>query len=893
MRSRIASLFRNLWRQSTVEQALSDELQSSLELLTEEKIEQGLSPSSARRQALMELGGVEQVKEEVRAAHAGRFLEDLARDVRLACRTLAKGPGFTAVAVITLALGIGANTAVFSVLDALLLRWLPVTRPQELALLSTSGPWPGSSVGSHAFSYPAYRALREHNGGFEDLMCRFRFAANVGGHGETQRVTAELVSGNYFELLGVPAAIGRTIGPDDARQPGQHPVAVLSYSYWMTAFGGDRSVLGTDITVNGQPLTVIGVSAKGFDGVEPDFTPQVRVPVTMVHQMVPFMSWITLQDVRARWVQVFGRLKPGVSREQARAALEPLYHSVIQDTLKGEARGSKIEVLPGGRGTSFLRLSWSTPLWALMAMVSVVLLLACVNIASLLIGRGLERQGEIALRIALGAQRRRVVAQLVTEGAVLAAAGGVLGILLAPMTSRFLVQFITTPEGVSGVSPAIDWRALLFCLAATVGSTLLFALLPAVVSTRPNLLLALKQAFARGSARGRVRMVLVGVQVTLSLVLLIASALFVRSLRNLSNIHPGFETGTVVAFGVDPLLNGYTRERAEETYQRLKERLEGLPGTQSAALGLVRVLGGDTWDNGVSVEGYQPKPGDVAFADNNAVSADYFRTLGIPLVAGRDFTARDRAGAPPVAIVNESFVRRYLKGGPVLGRRVGGLLGPDSSIRAQIVGVVKDARYETMRGDIPPQTFIHYPQLFTVLGMNVYVRGNASADQTMTAIRRAVAEVDPSLAVYAMRTLDQQRDRSLGTDRMIALLATAFGGLATLLVAIGLYGVLNYDVTRRTRELGIRVAMGAQRASVVWLVLRRGLLLLLAGACAAIPIALASGRLIASQLAGIDPSDPGTILSAVLFLALVTVVAAAPPARRAAKLDPIRALRYE
>jgi predicted permease len=817
----------------------------------------------------------------------------LLQDLRYGLRMLAKSPGFTAVAVVTLALGIGANTAVFSVLDALLLRSLPVTQPQELALLSTSGTWPGPNVGSHAFSYPIYRELREHNGSFEDLMCRFRFAANVGGHGETQRVTAEMVSGNYFALLGVPAAIGRTIGPDDDRQRGGHPVAVLSYSYWMTAFGGDRSVLGKSITVNGRPLTVIGVSAKGFDGVEPDFTPQVRVPVMMLTQMVPFMSWITLDDARSRWVQVFGRLKPGVSREQARAALEPLYKSIVQDKLAGGAPDSRIEVLPGGGGTSFLRQSWSTPLWALMAMVSVVLLLACVNIAGLLIGRGLARQGEIGLRLALGAPRRRVISQLVTEGAVLAAAGGVLGVFLAPMTSRFLVQFITTPEGVSGVSPAIDGRVLAFCVAATVGSTLLFALLPAVASTRLSLSLVLKQAFARGSVRGHIRMALVGTQVTLSLVLLIGSALFVRSLRNLSRIHPGFETSTVVAFGVDPLLNGYAQERAEETYQRLKERLEGLPGTRSAALGLVRVLGGDTWDQPAFIDGYQPKPGEFAFVDMNAVSADYFRTLGIPLIAGRDFTAQDRAGAPLVAIVNESFVRRYLNGGPALGRRVGGLHLPKNPAQAEIVGVVKDAKYDTLRGDILPQAFIPYPQMFTLLGMDAYVRSVAPADQTMTAIRRAVAEVDPSLAVYAMRTLDQQRDQSLGTERMIALLATAFGGLATLLVAIGLYGVLNYDVTRRTHELGIRVAMGAKGASVVWLVLRQGLLLLLVGACAGIPIALALGKLIGSQLVGIDPGDPWTILSAILFLAIVTVMAAAPPARRAAKVDPMEALRYE
>jgi predicted permease len=526
----------------------------------------------------------------------------LIQDLRYALRQLRNSPIFTAVAVITLALGIGANTAVFSMLDALLLRSLPVKRPHELALLSTSGSWPGSSVGSHAFSYPIYRELRENNGAFEDLMCRFRFAANVGGHGETKRVTMEMVSGNYFTMLGVPAAIGRTFGPDDDRQPGGHPVAVLSYNYWMTAFGGDPGVLGKSITVNGQPLTVIGVSAKGFDGVEPDFTPQVRVPVMMVKQMVPFMSWITFDDARARWVQVFGRLKPGVSRGQARAAIEPLYESVVQDALKGEARDSRIEVLPGGGGTSFLRQSWSTPLWALMAMVGVVLLLACLNLAGLLIGRGLERQGEIGLRIALGAQRRRVISQLVTEGAVLAAAGGILGVFLAPLTSQFLVQFITNSEGVPGVSPAIDWRVLAFCVAATAGSALLFGLLPAILSTRLSLSVVLKQAFARGSARGRIRMVLVGTQVTLSLVLLIGSALFVRSLRNLSRIHPGFETTTVVAFGVDPLLNGYPRERAEETYQRLKERLEALPGTRSAALGLVRVLGGDTWDTAVSVE---------------------------------------------------------------------------------------------------------------------------------------------------------------------------------------------------------------------------------------------------------------------------------------------------
>ncbi|HEY4249407.1 MAG TPA: ABC transporter permease [Lacunisphaera sp.] len=829
-------------------------------------------------------------------------------DLRYAFRQLLKSPGFTAVSVLTLALGIGANTAIFSLLDAVVLRPLPVRHPEALALLSPGKTAPSASTGPHSLAYPMYRALRDQvSPVFDGLLCHFRLFANVRARGETQRLTVELVSGNYYRVLGVGTALGRTLTPDDDRQPGAHPVAELSYDYWISAFGGDPAVLGQTIHFNGQPLIVVGVSEKGFTGVDLDFNPQIRVPMMMTAALFPSMTWVGLGNSTMRWVEVFGRLKPGVSLGQAQSALQPLYRSWMQSAIDSGAYGqltksdrekflhSSLDVLSGARGTSFLQADWSRPLRLLSVMGALLLLLTCVNIASLFIGRGIARRGEIAVRLALGASRARIVAQLFVESLLVAGLGGAAGIWLAPLVTNALAPLLpVTTDSPANISTNLNGYILLVSVGVTALAAILAGLLPALLATRGDLAPSLRQATTRTLPRGRFRQALVVAQVSASVLLLFGSGLFVRSLQNLYRISPGFKTDAVVAFGLDPVLNGYSRARAEEIYQQVRERLAAMPGVDSAAIGLVRLLGGtDSWASGTAVDGLPPPADGNQNIFCNAISPEYFRTLHIGFRQGRDFRASDKTDSPAVVIVNRAFVRHFLGRVEPLGRHTW-LSSSQGGFRlAEIIGVVEDTYYNSMHGDSPVQVFVPYSQFFTVSGMNGYVRSSLPPDQVVALVRTAVRAVDPTLPIHALRTMNEQRDRSLGTERVIALLATAFGGLATLLAGVGLFGVLNYTVARRTPELGLRMALGAPGGRVAWLVIREVIVLCGCGLAIAIPVAWAASRLVASQLTGITPTDPLTAAAVVLALALVAFVATAIPARRAARIDPMVALRAD
>jgi predicted permease len=831
-------------------------------------------------------------------------MRDLLKDLRYGIRGILRSPGLAVTAALSLALGIGATTALFSVTDQVLLRMLPVRDPARLVQLSPTGFFSGASVGMNPLSYPMYRDLRDRNQVFDGLLCRYRFAASLGNRGETDRITAEMVSGNYFQLLGVKAAIGRTITLEDDRKPGAHPVAVLSYDGWMNRFGGDRGVIGQVIRINGRPMTIIGVSERGFDGVELGFSPQVRLPIMMTAGMISLPE-IALERQMTRWVQVFGRLKPGVTTQQAAAALRPLYYSITEATIrsgglegqpernKGRFLASSIEVLPGGQGTSFLRRMMSTALWALMAMAGVMLLMTCVNVANLLVGRGVQRQPELAIRMAIGAGRARIVRQLLSESALLAVFGGGAGVLLAAWTTPLLVRLIPTPEGSLRLPAEADWRILGFSLAVSAGAALLFGLAPALLATQVELSPVLKRQSAAGAGRGRFRRSLVASQIGLSLLLLIGAALFLRSIRNLTTIDPGFQTTNMVAFTVDPSLNGYPRQQSMDAFGRLKQRLETMSGADSAALGMERLLDGDVWNTFVVVEGYRPQPGEDPIPYFNAVSEDYFKTLRIPILEGREFLPSDGAGTPLVAIVNQKFAEYFFGKRSAIGRHVRYAGGGRDLTDTRIVGVVKDSKYEGVREETPRQVFVPYRQTAFTVGMSGYVRSSLPSESVFASIRRVVRDVDPNLPIGAMRTLDDQRDRSLANERLVAILATLFGALATLLAAIGLYGVLTFSVARRTRELGLRVALGARAASVVWLVLKEVLLLWVAGAGVALPVALVLGRFVKTQLYGIAPGDPWTIAAATLLLALVAALAAAVPALRATRIAPTVALRYE
>ena len=830
----------------------------------------------------------------------------LAQDLRFALRTFRKSPVFVAVAVISLALGIGANTAIFSLVDQVLLRLLPVKDPQQLVLFWGRGQHYGSNNGRYKISYPMYADFRDQNQVFSGMFCTWDTDMSVSFDGKTARVSGELVSGTYFPVLGVGAALGRVFTPDDDKIPGGHPIAVISYRYWLNQFAGNPGVIGKKLLVNGYPLTIVGVSQAGFDGTDPGSSPQIRVPIMMKAQMDP-LNFYSLTGRRGRWVNAFGRLKPGVTIEQAKAGLQPLFHQMLEMEVREKefARTAPetkqsflrmwIDLLPASNGRSPLRERFSNSLLVLTAIVGLVLLIACANLANLLIARATARQKEIAVRLALGASRSRIVSQLLAESLMLALTGGIAGLLLAVWMDRTLVSFLPRDTSPLTISSAPDWRVLAFNLGVSILTGIIFGLAPALQATRPNVAPTLKDEVGSivGGTSVRIRKALVAAQVTLSLLLLIGAGLFIRSLRNLKDLDPGFRTANLLSFAVDPTLNGYKPERSLDFYRQLQEQLDAIPGVESASFAVMPVLAGDEWDSSMAVEGYTTKPGEWVDPHMNFVSPDYFKTLNVPVLTGREFRMTDGRGAPKVCIVNEKFARRYFHDGNAVGRHIGMGGDPGTKLDTEIVGVVRDAKYESMRDEMPIEVYQPYHQVTFVLGMYAYVRTARNPEQTFSTIRRIVNGLDPNLPVFQMKTIDQQMEESLLTERLVASLSAAFGFLATLLAAIGLYGVMAYTVARRTREIGVRMALGANSGDVVWLVMKEVLLLVGIGIAVGMPAALALTRLVKAQLYGIQPNDAATLAWAALGIAFVALMAGYVPARRATRVDPMQALRWE
>jgi predicted permease len=848
------------------------------------------------------------------------WLDTVARDLTYTFRVLARAPGFTAVAVLTLALGIGANTAIFSLLDQVLLRLLPVKDPQQLVLLTMMGHHYGSNWGGNAISHPMFRDFRDHNEVFSDMFCRFPASASLSVGQQAERARVELVSGTYFSTLGVVPALGRNLTPEDDIVPGGHPVVVLNYNYWKSRFAGDPQIVGKALTLNNYKMTVVGVASAGFDGVELGFSPNIFVPIMMHPQIIVGNPEDMLKERRNRWVNAFGRLKPGISRQQAKAALQPFMHSMLESEVQLPAfsRASKydrdeflkcwIDVLPGSQGRSYSRRQLSTPLWVLMATTAMVLLIACANLANLMLVRGSSRVKEIAVRLAMGATRQRIVNQLLIESLSLSALGGITGLAVAFWADGALMNiYLPSDSGGMNISSSPDLRILLFNLAVSALTGVIFGLVPALQTTRPNIAGTLKDqagAVVGGGGHHRLRKALVIAQVTLSLLLLVGAGLFVRSLANLRNLGPGFSPERLIGFNIDPSLNGYTPERMKVFYPQLSDALSSIPGVQSVGLASMRILEDNEWDSSMSVEGFTPaKPDEHAAPYMNSIGPNYFATLGVPIVAGRDFRINDNhevKHGPEVwnwsattVMINEKFAKTYFPGRNPVGLHIGFGTDPGTPTDMEVIGVVKDFKYTNLRDEIPAQVFVPYLGGHYLGEMTVYLRTTTDPDQLMSAVRSKVRDMDSNIPIYAMRTTEVQINNSLSTERMIASLSAVFGFLATLLAVIGLYGVMAYTVVQRTREVGIRMALGANRGNVVWIVMREVFLLVAIGVAVGVTASLALTRVVQSQLFGLTPHDPLTLGLATVALTMVACAAGYLPALRASRLDPMAALRYE
>lgn len=828
-------------------------------------------------------------------------------ELRYAVRTLARSPLFAAVAILSLALGIGANTAIFTLIDQILLRKLPVWNPDSLVMLFQRGAHNGSNMGDRMHSYPIYRDYQQKAAPLGEVLCRRLISTSVSIDNQTEQVDAEMVSGNFFSMLGVKAEIGRVFtSEEDDRVYSGHPNVVLSYDYWISRFAADSKVLGKKMLVNNYPMTIVGVSARGFSGIDPAKSPQIRVPVLMKPQMAPEWQWVKMEDRRQRWVQVFARLKPGYTVESAKAPLQGLFMQIreYESTLPAAAKWSAyakqqfmkgtLNVEAAATGYSSLRNSFSTALVVLMCMVGLVLLIACANVANLLIARAFARQKEIAVRLSMGATRWQLVRQLLVESLLLSFIGGAAGIALAMVLTRGLLSLIPTEGNPLLIQPRPDLRILAFTFVLTVLTGILFGLLPALRASRPDLWSTLKDTVGAVAGAGSslfLRKGLVSAQVALSFLLLFGAGLFVRSLQNLQTTETGFrDIENLITFQLAPALNGYDDARGNALYRELLDRLRGVAGVRAAAMATVPVLHGTEWDNSVSVEGHQAKDGEDIQAFMNALSPGYFAAMGTPMIDGRDFDERDMKPDVKVAIVNRKFAEHYFPGRSAVGRRLGFGGGPGAKLDIEIIGVADNQLYEGPREGVRRQAFI--PKRGNGSAV-FYVRAAMGSSAAFTAVRSVVKGIDGQLPILELRTLSDQLDQTLLTERLIALLSAGFGLLATLLASIGLYGVMAFVVARRTKELGIRMALGARPGSVVWMVMREVLLLLSLGLVIGVPAAIGLGQYVSAQLYGVKPGDPWIAGLTVMLLSVVSALAGLVPARRASRIDPMLALRFE
>ena len=899
--------YRRFFRRQLAERQIDAELRFHLDQQIADYVAAGLTEEEARRRARLEFGGLDQMKEELRDVGAAHFLETLLQDMRYGLRMLAKSPAFTAVAVLTLALGIGANTAIFSLLNAVMLRELPVENPEQLVLLGRgrAGGSMDDFASTELYSYPFYREMRQKNQVFSDVSAMLsllftRMHGAVGGSAELEPLNVQLVSGNYFSVLGVKPTLGRSFTEAEDEPPGGHPVAMASYTWWDRRLARDPAILGKTVTLGSTVYTIVGITPPGFFGTTVGESPDLWIPLSMEKQVSP--GWNGLDNETFQSLYILGRLKSGVEVGQAQANVNLLARQIWQEQAGSALTKSQqdllqrahIELTPAARGLSRLRRGASLPLQILMAVVGLVLLIACANIANLLLARAAAREREIAVRMSLGAGRARLIRQMLTENLLLALSGGALGVMFAWRAGNGLLAMMPHGSEPLPLDVAPDARVLAFTFIISMATALLCGIAPALRATRMALSSSLKEGRGPAALANRTPLAkaLIVSQVGLSLVLLIGAGLFLRTLVNLLNVDTGFNKENVLTFGIDPPSVGYKVDlRLVTLYQQIEQRVSALPGVSADSISFFTFDQGE-WTDPVSVMGHAPTPENDMDATHNVVGAGYFATMGIPLLVGRVFGPQDTAASPKVAVISETFARRYFPGSSPVGRHFGIGTDPRHSNDIEVVGVVKDAKYQDLRERPFPAAFYPYAQRPQYL-FDFEVRYTGKPEVIASEVRQAIGQVDHSLPVIYGGTMVEQVNRSLAGQTLIARLSTFFGLLAAFLACIGIYGLTSYAVTRRTNEIGIRMALGAERAGVLWMVMRESLVLVAVGVAIGIPAALAATRLISSVLYGTKATDPITITLSTLAMIAVAALAGYLPARRAAKVDPMVALRYE
>lgn len=837
--------------------------------------------------------------------HAG-VIERLLQDFRFGVRLLWLNPGFASTAILSLALGIAANTSIFTLLDQVILRLLPVENPHELVQFRMEGGRVGSQNGDglHTFSYPMYEAFRDQNTTFTGLTGQYIERLSLVTDNRAELVEIGWVAGNFFQVLGVKPYIGRVLSAEDDRPNSGVPVAVLQYHFWQSRFGGHADVVGSTIRLNGSAFTVVGVAAPEFGGTNAGLLTQLWAPVTTKTIMSP--GWVEdLKNERYHWFYLFARLKPGITVERAQAAIRVLHEQRKQEELKGDFFAKfpdtrdrflrqSLLLVQADRGLSSLRGTFERPLVVLQWLVGVVLLIACTNVAGLLLARSAARQREIAIRGALGASRGRIVRQLFVESAILAVGGGVAGLFLSMALTQGLVRFLPYDRTILSLSTTPDTRILLFTTAVTLAAALVFGLLPAFRGSQVHPSATLKESAGSvtgGQGHVRLRKAFIALQVSLSLLLLIGAGLFVRTLDNLRRVDLGFTTKNVAMFGVRPATQ-YDDPRKLQVFRALLEGVQAVPGVKAAGANTTRLLAGGRWDSQITIPGTETRDGNVPWSFFNAITPGYFEALGIPITMGRDFTWGDWGGARKLCLVNEALVTEYLSGTHPIGRQIG--QGRAVPADTEIVGVFANSRYHDVRGQVPRQTFVNLDSRIRFVGsVNVYARIDGDPRRILPLVRDAVRRVDDNLVIFDMRMMDEQLNRRLANERMLSFLSTGFALLATILAIVGLHGVLAFIVTRRTREIGIRIALGAKQGAVVQLVMREMIGVIVFGLVAGATAAYVSGSYVETHLFGVKARDWPVFAVSVVTLLVAALVASFAPAWRASRISPVTALRFE